>query len=345
MSLSVAVTRYELPFRAPVTTARGTVHVRRGFVVRVVNSAGAGYGEVATWPGFGSQGQIDEALGELQHLHLPERPLAHADEAQAFCDKLALPVELRAGLATALLDLSARQRGVPLATFLGRSFATTVPVGALASSGEDAAARIGDGVRTLKVKIGAADVAHDIARVREVVAVAGPAARVRVDANQAYEPSVALDVCAALARLGVEYVEEPLREPTPEALATLRARTAVKIALDEALGRDPGRFLDPACCDVFVLKPSFLGGPLAAVQLALRARAAGLGVSVGTAFESAVGRATALHVAALCAADRAAGLLSPLGADVAEMPAVIGGSMALPVGSGLGVTPRLGGWS
>jgi L-Ala-D/L-Glu epimerase len=346
VSLRLAVAHYELPFARPVATARGLAAVRRGAIVRLEGGGHAGYAEVASWPGFGSGPEVVEAaLARIGELRLPPGELDSKDDIDAYCRALAAPPELQAALGGALLDRLARRRGLPLAGLFAAEPARAVAVGALVRDAAEARARVAEGVLTLKLKLGAAPIEVDLARVREVRGALGGDVRLRADANRAYSLPDALTVCGALTELGIDYVEEPLRTAGADELARLRSSTGVRLALDESLTQGEGeRLVDPACCDVLVLKPGFVGGPLGTARWVARARALGMGVVIGTAFESAVGLATALQLAAALTPDSPAGISSVLARDLSELPAAIGGRMSLPLSPGIGVTPRLAGW-
>jgi O-succinylbenzoate synthase len=94
--------------------------------------------------------------------------------------------------------------------------------------------------------------------------------------------------------------------------------------------------------DVVVLKPGRLGGPRAARAAHDAAVAAGLAVKVGGMWDTGIGRAAALAVAALPGCSVAADLSAAdryFGRDVVAEPAVLGvdGRLAVPTGPGLGV--------
>jgi len=65
------------------------------------------------------------------------------------------------------------------------------------------------GFSAMKLKVGAKDAGRDIRRARIVREVAGPEARVMVDANQQWTLPQALDVCARLAEIQPYWIEEP----------------------------------------------------------------------------------------------------------------------------------------
>ncbi|CAM4302788.1 o-succinylbenzoate synthase [Nocardiopsis rhodophaea] len=165
--------------------------------------------------------------------------------------------------------------------------------------GPEEAARIvaEGGCATAKVKVaerGQAP-AEDIARVEAVRDAIGPAGRVRVDANGAWDVDTAARMLGELDRFDLEYVEQPCA--TLEELAHLRRRTDVPVAADESIRRaeDPLKVRAAGAADIVVLKVQPLGGVRAALRVA---EACGLPVVVSSAVETSVGLAAGVALAA-----------------------------------------------
>lgn len=331
---------YARPLRVPV---RGRV-TRRGWLVRAVARDLEGWGEAACWPGFG--GGARRARRALLAL---ERDLSWLASARAGdVDGLGRALErcespeARHAAELAALDLAARASGRSLARLLWPEPRTSVAVHALVDDAPAAVRAMARGATTIKLKVGGAPWADDLARVRRVRQ-AAPGARVRVDVNGAWSVDEALPRLRALADLGVDLVEQPTPPGDVEALRRARVDGGARVAVDEGLRdeRDLEAVLARAACDAVVLKPQALGGVLAARRLALRARAAGLEVVVTHSLEAAVGRAGALALAAGLDGDPVCGLGPALLDDVAALPPVVAGRASLPAGAGLGVVPEV----
>ncbi|WP_432522334.1 o-succinylbenzoate synthase [Kineococcus sp. SYSU DK006] len=198
------------------------------------------------------------------------------------------------------------------------------------------------GCRTAKVKVAEAGapfgtrLAEDLARVRAVREVLGPAGRVRVDANAGWSVPQALEALTALGEVGLEYAEQPCA--TLEEMAEVRRRlaaagTPVPLAADESVRKaeDPLRVAGLEAADVVVVKVAPLSGVARALEVAA---ACGLPVVVSSALDTSVGLAagTAL-AAALPQLPHACGLgtAALLAADVSARP-LLPVDGALPVG-------------
>jgi o-succinylbenzoate synthase len=188
------------------------------------------------------------------------------------------------------------------------------------------------GCRTAKVKVAqrGQDDADDIARVAAVRDALGPAGRIRIDVNGAWDVDHAQRMLSRLAPFGLEYAEQPC--PTLEQMAALRRRVDVPLAADESIRRaeDPVRVRAAGAADIVVLKAAPLGGVRAALEIA---GACGLPVVVSSAVESSVGLAAGAALAAAVPDLRyACGLatMSLLAGDVTADP-LAGSGGELPV--------------
>jgi L-alanine-DL-glutamate epimerase-like enolase superfamily enzyme len=168
--------------------------------------------------------------------------------------------------------------------------------------------------------------------------------RIRLDANGGWKEREAEDAIARLAPHRIELLEQPVEARDLGGLARLSAGSAIPIAADEALagGYAVDEIFARDAASVLVLKPAALGGLRASQRIAARARAAGWGVVVTSALDSAVGLAAAFQLAAaLPGPHLAAGLATGalLDCDLAEAPSPIHGALTTPDGPGIGVAP------
>jgi o-succinylbenzoate synthase len=345
---NVSLQRFRLPLRFPLTTARGPIHERLGVLLTLESRSGLrGHGEAM--PLCQSPG---DALAEIEEwLARRAAELRGIPANAALARSFVGPPLARAALDSALLDLAARMRGAPLAATLAmRTAHPELPVNALlvstapAALASEARQRAAEGFACFKLKVGAAALADDLARVAALREAIGPGAALRLDANGGWSEAEAIAALGALERYGPEYVEEPVSGT--EACARVRARTRVPIALDESVW-DVDRIehaLKAGAADVLVLKPAALGGPRVARAIALKARDAGVDTVVTSFLDSAIGVAAALHCAlTLPLGQRACGFAT--GAlferDLAALP-VENGVIRLPAGNGLGIAPDPG---
>lgn len=154
------------------------------------------------------------------------------------------------------------------------------------------------GADTAKVKIGDPGDSEedDYSRVKAVRDALGAGGNIRVDVNAAWDLETAVTRLDRLARLGLEYAEQPVA--TIEDMAALRRRTSVRLAADELVrqGSDPLAVLEAGAADILVLKVQPMGGVAPVLDIAERA---GVPVVISSALETSVGMYGGLLAASL----------------------------------------------
>lgn len=156
----------------------------------------------------------------------------------------------------------------------------------------DAAASLAAGWADVKVKVGDHGDVDRVAAVRDAI---GPHARLRVDANGDWDVDTAVVRIARLAPFDVELVEQPV--VSLEDLATVRRRVQVPVAADECVRHlaDARRLAALDAADALVVKVQPLGGIDATLAVI---GAAGVPVIVSSMYETSIGLATGLALAA-----------------------------------------------
>jgi muconate cycloisomerase len=210
----------------------------------------------------------------------------------------------KAALETALLDGVGRTLGVPAALLLGGVVRDRVPVFWTLASGdpvqeiEEAEAKLAARLHDrFKVKIGAQAPEKDLDRLRRLAAALEGRATLIVDANQAWDETVAARSLPVLAELGVALVEQPLPAWNVAGMARVRGRSTVPLMADECVftPHDMLAVAQAAAADVVSLKLVKHGGLLGLRKVAAVAEAAGIGLYGGCLLESSIGAAAHLQ--------------------------------------------------
>jgi o-succinylbenzoate synthase len=286
---SVEVVPYALPFREPYVTAAGSLERREMVLLRLHSDEGlVGLGEAVplSLRGGTALGQVVTELARLgEHDSL--------DEATLRSDATGLSPPARCAALTALLDLrgkrAATERGAaPTPSPPVRCNATLVagePAGVVADAERWAA----DGFTSFKLKLGTGD---DAAQVRAVRDALGPRARIRVDANGAWDVETAKRTLAELEPYEIELAEQPVA--TLEESMEIARSTSIPIAADESVESrgDAERAAAMEACQITGVKLSKVGGPEAAIEIAEV-----LPAYLSSALDGPVGIAAAVQVA------------------------------------------------
>jgi L-alanine-DL-glutamate epimerase-like enolase superfamily enzyme len=276
------IMRYALPFREPV----GGLEVREGVVVGAEDDSGNRYvGEAAPLPPFTSETveDVEASLSELkgERLSWLGDPVGFVEEQKR---------------TSWMSSVSAALETLHLSALLLRSSARLtrherdVRVYGLATSPEHAGELAKRGFRSLKVKLPASIAEGIIASLESYRDAVPDHVDFRVDANQSWSFATAKRVIVAAKELGVVAIEEPLAQPTSDRLKALGGLADVPIFADESVRSASDLEQWSSSFDGVVLKPMFIGGPLATLDLCRRADRAGMLTYVTTALDAAVGR-------------------------------------------------------
>lgn len=276
---------YALPFRQPYVTAAGTLTRREIVLLRLRDASGlVGLGEAVPLSLRGGV-ELERVVAELEGLG----GLDSLDEASLMAAGLSAPA--RCAALTALLDLRGRRvaaegnkdAGAPV-----RCNATLV-AGDPAAVAAEAERWAADGFSCFKLKLGAGDDAAQVRTVREAV---GPRARIRVDANGAWDVDAAKRILAEIEPYEVELAEQPVAS-AGEA-AEVAATTSIPLAADESVESraDAERVVGSGAFALTGIKLAKVGGPEAALEIAEI-----LPAYMTSALDGPVGIAAALQVA------------------------------------------------
>ena len=277
------------PIRGTFAISRGTKTTADVVVVELADGDHVGRGECVPYPRYG-----ETVAGVIAAVEGLAADIADGLTRADLQDALA-PGAARNGIDCAFWDLAAKRAGRRVWDLAGIAApepavtAFTISVGPAEKMAADAASNRDRPL--LKLKLGGPG---DLDRVAAVRA-AAPAARLVVDANEAWRPEDCAALFPALADLGVEMIEQPLPADDDAALAEL-ARP-VPVCADEScharadLPRLAGRY------DMVNIKLDKAGGLTEALALADAAAAAGLGLMVGCMVATSLAMAPATLLA------------------------------------------------
>ncbi|WP_085317022.1 muconate/chloromuconate family cycloisomerase [Derxia lacustris] len=211
----------------------------------------------------------------------------------------------RCAVETALYDAQARRLGVPLGDLFGGRVRDSIPVAWTLASG-DTARDIAEAERVLdlrrhnifKLKIGLRPVKDDVRHVAAIKRALGDRASVRIDANQAWTVTQALEGMTMLAAAGVDMVEQPIAAHDKAGLQRLTQANILPVMADEALHgpHDAFTVAKMQAADIFAVKINQSGGLIGAAQVAAIAKAANIDLYGGTMLEGAVGTLASAHL-------------------------------------------------
>lgn len=289
--------RLSLPLAHPFTISRGTVNDQLSLVVRVDGEGVSGWGEVTANDYYGHslesiEASLRKVLPELDRIAklTPEQAWDEANRIMEG-DRFAL-----SAFDMAVHDWHGRIRGVPLYQAWGLAW-EGVPASSYTIGIDTLDAMVGKlqerpGWPIYKIKLGTP---NDLPIVRELRRHTD--ATFRVDANCGWTADETIENSVELARLNVEFIEQPL-PPDADERDHLRVfkRSSLPIVADENCQREA----DVARCHGLFhgvnVKLCKCGGLTPALRMLRDARGRGMRTMVGCMVESTIGISGAAHL-------------------------------------------------
>lgn len=305
----------DIPFASSFPTSHEEHGPTRHVFVRLVADDITGYGEGTSLLWF--TGESSNTMESVVREQLLPQVVGKSikDAITAFSDYVGrLPNNPGAKTAVemSLLDLRGKQLGVPVANLLGPYRRTTIPCawasGALPPSevADNAEQAYKDGYRTFKIKADG-DVDGDVARIDAVTerfdSLNATDANIRVDANTGWETYEKAHT--AISRMKhkqyIEYFEQPLPDSRLGEMEELRKKLGVPIFADESVHgvRDAINVTNGSPnVSGFCAKLAKTGSLVDLTTMGRVAATNGCPVTLVSAFESSLGLAADLHIAA-----------------------------------------------
>jgi len=274
------------PIAGEFVIARGAKREAAVVVAQVSDGKVSGRGECVPYARYGET--VEGVRGAILAM------------GGALSDRASLLRQMPAGAARnaldcALWDYEAKRSGMSAAMLAGvaapRPLITAYTISL--DTPEAMAAKAAAAARTmplLKLKLGGQGDAERLSRVRA----ACPAARLIVDANEAWTPELLASLMASAVETGVELIEQPL---PAGADAALTAPRPVPVCADESVHDRASLAALAGLYDAINVKLDKAGGLTEALALAAEARTRGLRIMVGCMVATSLSMAPAMVLA------------------------------------------------
>ena len=286
--------KHILHFKRPSGTSRGILTEKETWFIILEKDGKKGIGE----------------CGLLRTLSIDDRP-DYEEKLRWTCDNIQLGKDL---LWEALIEFPSIQFGVEMAfqslvsetpfLLFPSDFTKgekSIPINGLVWMGEadfmkrQIEEKLADGFRCIKLKIGALDFDSELQLLCFIRQHFTPEKiEIRVDANGAFDVSMALDKIKQLAGFKIHSIEQPIQKNQTDSMSELCKATPIPIALDEELigvfsVEEKEALLLKVKPQYLILKPSFIGGFRGTTEWIVLAEKHQIGWWITSALESNIG--------------------------------------------------------
>ncbi len=299
-----------VPFKEPYHWARGITEGARVVLIEVETDEGVtGIGESRVWPAVEAVTGVLQAVSPL-FVGQPPHDIERLFSAANLLPSTGNPAphfsnQVFAGLEMALWDVIGKAAGQPVHRLLGGAAHQEIQYfgflqGDTAEElAEDARDAVAAGFSVIYMKIGRGEETdmRNVAAVRQAI---GDDHRLRLDANEAWDPLTAIRMIRKLSRFDPEFIEQPTPARSIEALVQVKESVDVAIAADQAVFTPAEAYevCRRRAADVIVLGPHETGGLLPLKKAAAIAEAAGINICLHGIFETGITTCAANQIAA-----------------------------------------------
>ncbi len=286
--------KHLLYFKRPSGTSRGILTEKETWFIILEKDGKKGIGE----------------CGLLKTLSIDDRP-DYEEKLRWTCDNIQLGKDL---LWEALIEFPSIQFGVEMAfqslvsetpfLLFPSDFTKgekSIPINGLVWMGEadfmkrQIEEKLAEGFRCIKLKIGALDFDSELQLLHFIRQHFTPEQiEIRVDANGAFDVSLALSKIKQLAGFKIHSIEQPIQKNQTDSMSELCKTTPISIALDEELigvfsVEEKEALLLKIKPQYLILKPSFIGGFRGTTEWITLAEKHQIGWWITSALESNIG--------------------------------------------------------
>lgn len=286
--------KYILQFKQPSGTSRGVMTEKETWFIVLEKDGKKGIGECGILRGLSADDRPDyeaKLQWTCDHIHLGENQLWEA--------LIEFP-SIQFGVEMAFQSLASETPFLLFPSDFTKG-EKSIEINGLVWMGEESfmkqqiEEKLADGFRCVKLKIGAIDFDQELQLLRYIRQHFTPEqVEIRVDANGAFDVSLALDKLNQLAGFKLHSIEQPIQKNNTDSMAGLCKITPIPIALDEELIgvfslEDKEALLQKINPQYIILKPSFVGGFRGTKEWILLAEKYNVGWWITSALESNIG--------------------------------------------------------
>ncbi|MGB9839571.1 dipeptide epimerase [Thermovenabulum sp.] len=289
-----------------ITSLRKAIEIE-DVVVKIITSEGIeGYGEAAPIPAITGEtkGSIIEAIEKFIKPAIIEMNIEEFEEiVKRINSSILHNTSAKAACDIALYDIISKFYKIPLYEFLGGAKKVlesdiTISLNELEQMVLDSIQAVNQGFNTLKIKVGG-DYKKDILKIKAIREAVGEKIKLRVDANQGWNPKEAIIAANEIAKYDIELLEQPVKAYDLEGLREVTKNSPIPVMADESIFSpyDAFKIISMKAADIINIKLMKCGGIYNALLINSLAESAGIECMIGSMMEGTISVTAAAHLA------------------------------------------------
>ncbi len=261
--MEVQAIPYDLNFKKPAGTSRGIIHSKRSWILMAELEQGLAVGECGLFAGLSS-----DDLPEYKSVL--DRSIIDHNQGVLDLNSLRNWPSIRCGWEMLLSDIESNGKH----EFCTNTFSEgkAIPINGLIWMGsrqemlEQIDLKLNQGFSCVKLKIGGIDFSDELRLLEHIRShYSSKEIEIRLDANGAFSPTMALQKLNELARFEIHSIEQPIRQGQWDIMSELCSNSPIPIALDEELigihdTDSKKKMIHHISPHYIIIKPSLVGG-------------------------------------------------------------------------------------
>lgn len=306
----IVIGHMSVPLKKPFKTAIRSVNSVDDVIVNIITDTGnVGFGSAASTALV--TGDTTESIEGAIKNHIKKSIVGmDIENLEGILLKLNSCIvkntSAKAAVDIALYDLYGQHYKAPLYKLLGgfrNKLETdiTISVNSPEEMTRDSIEAVKLGYKTLKIKVGK-DSKLDIERMKAIRKAVGYDVKLRIDANQGWEPKEAVRTLRKIedAAVDIELVEQPVIASNLEGLKLVTNNVDIPVMADESVfsPKDAAKVMEMRAADLINIKLMKTGGIYNALKICSLAEVYGMECMLGCMLEGKVSVTAAVHLAA-----------------------------------------------
>ena len=302
----IEIYKARIKLKKPFVISLGRFDFSENVIIRMYTNMGIiGYGECSPFKTINGESiETCFIVGQFLAKALIGKNAYELDYCIGLMDKLIYAnSSIKSAFDMALYDINSKYRSLPLYAYLGgtnKSITTdyTVSIGDADTMAADALQVMKQGYPVIKIKLGE-QIDIDLNRIVKIRNSIGMEIPLRIDANQGWNVTSAIEILNQLKDFNVQFCEEPIPRWDFMNLSEISNNSPVPIMADESCcnDHDAERLIALNACKLFNVKLGKAGGIRTAVNIAQKAVHADIKLQVGGFLESRLGFTASAHFA------------------------------------------------
>jgi O-succinylbenzoate synthase len=306
---SIELYQFQLPLNRTLNIARQNLTSRDGLILKISDEENnQGLGEISPLPGLHKENlshvikQIKKHSSFFINRKIPNIINQIGDGFETFFKNLSLFPSVQFGLESAILSLIAAKQGISITDLFVSSLNQSILVNALLTGKPEQILKktnhyLKEGFVVFKLKVGRNTIDNDISFTNKICSLLNSKAKLRLDVNQAWSLSEALQFFQNIDVNKIEFIEEPLTNFNE--LQALFNKTNIPIALDENISKiSIGDDISLSFVKAAVIKPTVIGSINKSIKLIRYAENNDIIPVISDTFQSGVGLSMLITIAA-----------------------------------------------